>query len=273
MKIKNALFLTSLWILLALLFNSFIYIWLGKEAALQFFVGYLLEKSLSIDNLFVFILTFQVFHTPRRLQAKVLAWGILGAIVMRGFLIYFGIALVNTFHFILPIFGLFLLYSALKMVLPQSEKKDLQKLKILQLAKALFSVTADYRGNKFFVREAGRLLATPLFLVLLVVESTDLIFALDSIPAIFGVTRDPFIIYTSNIFAILGLRSLFFVLSEILDLFRYLRFGIAFLLGFIGFKMVLAPYYSISLAVSLLVIVLSMTVTIILSLLFPKTDK
>lgn len=273
MKMKNAFYLSCFWILLALVFNYFVYLSMGKVAAIQFLTGYLIEKSLSLDNLFIFILLFKSFHTPRKLQTKVLTWGILGAVVMRAVLIYFGIALVNKFHFVYLLFGLFLLYSGVKMIFPQEEKIDLEKNIILKIARSLFRVTPDYRGAKFFVREGGLLFATPLFLVLLVVESTDLIFALDSIPAIFGITRDPFIIYTSNIFAILGLRSLYFVLSETLELFHYLHYGIALLLSFIGLKMLLEPYFAISLGVSLAVIVLSISVSILASLLHPQQDK
>ena len=234
-SIKESLLWSGVWIAISLLFNIGVYFWLGRESALQFFTGYLIEKSLSIDNLFVFLLLFSYFKVPARYQHKVLYWGILGALLMRGFLIILGAALITRFHWILYIFGLFLVVTGVKMAF-QDGKKEVHPERniVVRFFKKFFSVTSGYHEEKFFVLKDGKRFGTLLLIVLIVIETTDLLFAVDSIPAIFAITQDSFIIYTSNVFAILGLRSLYFALAGIMDLFYYLRHGLSIVLTFIG---------------------------------------
>jgi tellurite resistance protein TerC len=271
-SVKQALVLSSVWAGMALIFNYGIYHYQGKTAALNFLTGYLIEASLSIDNLFLFLALFQYFQTPQSCQHKVLFWGILGAIVMRTAFIVCGIALVHQLHWILYLFGFFLLYAAIKIALSKNKKEDLKNNLLLQLLRKWIPLSANYDGDHFFVFRAGRWLATPLFLVLLSIEATDLAFALDSIPAVMAITLDPFIIYTSNIFAILGLRSLYFVLAGLLPYFHFLNYGLTAILGFVGIKMLLQPFLEIPISVTLAFIVASLTVSISASLLFPQTD-
>jgi tellurite resistance protein TerC len=268
--IKKALLTSAFWISLALLFNYGIYIYKGQEAALNFLAGYLIEEALSVDNLFVFITIFAYFRTPPEYHHKVLFWGILGAIIMRAFFIFFGIALVNHFHWMLYIFGVFLIYAGIKMARSKNEEIHPDNNPILKLAKRFLSVTPNYEGNNFFVHRLGKWWATPLFIVLLAVESTDLIFAIDSIPAVMAITRDPFIIYTSNIFAILGLRSLYFALAGLMSLFHYLNYGLAAILTFVGLKMLTSPFFHIPIGISLAFIAVSLGSAICFSLLNPK---
>jgi len=209
------------------------------DAALAFFTGYLIEKSLSVDNIFVFVLIFSYFSVPARYQHRVLFWGILGALVMRAALILVGAALIKEFHWVIWIFGAFLIFTGIRMALHRDEELHPEDNPLVKLLKRFVPVTQDYRGASFFVREAGKLMATPLLLVLLIVESTDLVFAVDSIPAIFAVTEDPFIVYTSNVFAILGLRSLYFLRAGVMDKFHYLKLGLSAVLTFVGVKMLL----------------------------------
>lgn len=270
---KKALWVSAIWIGLALLFNYGIFIYRGKEAALNFLTGYLIEKALSVDNLFVFLVIFNYFQTPRQYHYKVLFWGVLGAIVMRAGFIFFGITLIQAFHWILYIFGLFLIYAGIKMALPKDKEIHPEQNPVLKLIKKIFPLTPNYRDEHFFVRQSGRLWATPLFIVLMTVETTDLIFALDSIPAVIAITRDPFIIYTSNIFAILGLRSLYFALAGALALFHYLNYGLAFILTFVGLKMLLEPFIEIPILIALGVIVVTLLLTIAASIAFTKRDK
>lgn len=273
-SIKNALVMSGFWFLLALFFNYGVYVYKGEEAALKFFAGYLIEKSLSVDNLFVFLLLFKSFKTPDKYHHKVLFFGILGAILMRALFIFFGIALVNLFHWVLYLFGLFLIYAGVKMALPKDEEIHLENNLVLKLANKLFYVTSDYDNDHFFVRREGKWLATPLFILLLAIESTDLVFALDSIPAVMAITRDPFIIYTSNILAVMGLRSLYFALSAMMPLFHYLHYGLAAVLVFVGFKMLIAPLLHISIGVSLAFIAVCLGGAVCLSLLYPdKPEK
>jgi tellurite resistance protein TerC len=229
------------WCLLAAIFNLFIWWWRSERAALQFLTGYLLEWSLSMDNVFVFAVVFRYFQVPRQHQYRVLYWGILGAIVMRLVFILAGAALIARFQFVLPLFGLVLLYSAFRLAVQTTEGIDPEQNVVLRLARRWLPMAqrgqAGY-GEWFFLREDGRLVIAPIFLVLLVIESTDVVFAVDSVPAIFGITRDPFIIFTSNIFAILGLRALYFLLAGAMELFRYLHFGLAAILAFVGLKMI-----------------------------------
>jgi tellurite resistance protein TerC len=270
---KQALITSACWIGLALLFNLGIYFFKGKETALNFLAGYLIEESLSIDNLFVFALIFTYFRTPAEYQHKVLFWGILGAIIMRAIFILFGIALVKSLHWILYIFGVFLLFAAFKMARPKSEEIHPENSLLINLLKKWLPITSDYHNGYFFVKKQNRWWATPLFVVLLSVETTDLIFAIDSIPAVMAITLDPFIVYTSNIFAILGLRSLYFALAGLMPLFHFLHYGLAAVLGFVGLKMLMAPFIKIPIAFALSFIVAALALSIAASLCFPRKNS
>lgn len=227
------------WVLLALIFNVGVYFFLGTNKALEFLAGYLIEQSLSTDNIFVFVLIFSYFVVPRIYQHCVLFWGIMGALIMRGTMIAAGAFLLERFHWILYIFGAFLIYTGIRMAFYDESDIEPEKNPVLRLARRIFPIASDHEGKEFLIRRNGTLYATPLLLVLIVVETTDLIFAVDSIPAVFAITQDPFIVYTSNVFAILGLRSLYFVLANLVDKFYYLRFALAVILSFVGIKMLL----------------------------------
>ncbi|HYL43793.1 MAG TPA: TerC family protein [Ktedonobacteraceae bacterium] len=263
---REALIWSAVWVALALLFNAGIYFFSGSEHALQFLTGYLIEKSLSVDNIFVFVLLFSAFRVPAVYQHKVLFWGVLGALVMRGILIALGVMLLENFHWILYLFGVFLIVTGIRMAFNKDEAVHPERNPVLQLVRRVVPVTANFEGDRFLVRRAGQVLVTPLLLVLLVVETTDLVFALDSIPAIFAISRDPFIVYTSNAFAILGLRSLYFVFANVMGKFYYLKFGLSVVLSFIGVKMVLADIYHISIGLSLAVIAFVLAVALIASI-------
>jgi tellurite resistance protein TerC len=263
---ERAICWSLFWIGLALLFNLGVYLTMGGEAALNFFTGYLIEKALSVDNLFVFLLIFNTFKVPRELFPKVLFWGILGALVMRGLFIFGGIALIGQFHQLIYLFGAFLIYAGVRLIWDKEKEIHPEKNLVLKLVKKIIPLTEGYEGDRFFVKRAGAYLATPLFLVVLLIESTDLLFALDSIPAILAITTDPFIVYTSNIFAILGLRALFLVLEEAMGLFHYLHYALAFILVFIGAKMLLQDLYPISTLVSLAVVAVALAVAVMASL-------
>jgi tellurite resistance protein TerC len=275
-SVKEATIWSVVWITLALIFNAGLYFfwdviapssaYTNGEAALAFFTGYLIEKSLSVDNIFVFVLIFTYFAVPAAYQHRVLFWGILGALLMRGILILIGAALLKEFHWIIYVFGAFLIFTGIKMALHRNEEMHPEQNPLVKLVQRLLPITPTYEGDKFFVRRAGLLMATPLFLVLLIVESTDLVFAVDSIPAIFAVTQDPFIVYTSNVFAILGLRSLYFLLAGVIDKFYYLKFGLSVVLIFVGLKMVMTDIYKIPIGLSLGVIASILTISIIASL-------
>lgn len=228
---------TAFWAALALAFNAFIWWWRGPASAIEFLSGYLIEWSLSMDNVFVFAVIFTYFAVPKKYQYRVLFWGILGAILMRLAFVLLGSALIHRFDWMLPVFGVFLTYTGVKLATKGDEEVHPDQNPLLRLARKLFRVARGDHGAKFFVREEGKLAVTPLFLVLIVVESTDVVFAVDSVPAIFGVTRDPFIVFTSNICAILGLRALYFLLAGVMDLFRYLKYGLSGVLVFVGLKM------------------------------------
>lgn len=268
---KDALISSAAWIALAGLFAIFIHRWMGPTKSLEFFTGYLLEEALSVDNLFVFLLLFGYFKVPRDQERTVLFWGIIGALIMRGVFIVAGVALVTRFHWILYAFGTFLVYSGFKL-LSQGEDKEVDPSRnpVLRLSRKFLPITDHYEGKKFIVRREGKLLATPLFMVLLVVETTDILFATDSIPAILAITRDPFIVYTSNVFAILGLRSIYFALSGLMKLFHYLNYGLAVVLMFIGIKMLVSIRYDIPTWVALAVIGGVLGVSVLASVLFPK---
>jgi len=272
-KIKEALIWSAVWIGLALVFNYFVYLYLGKVKALEFLAGYLIEKSLSVDNLFVFLLLFGYFNVEPKYQHKVLFWGILGALIMRAIFIFAGVALLNSFHWLIYVFGAFLVFTGIKMLTPGDAKVEPEKNVLVRLFKKVFPVTREMRGGKFFVRENSKLIATPLFVVLIVVEFTDLIFAVDSIPAILAISKDTFIIFTSNVFAILGLRALYFALAGITRYFYYLKYGLAIILAFVGAKMMVSGYYKLPVAWSLAVIFGILLLTIIASVMFPKKDE
>ncbi|MBI4462669.1 MAG: TerC family protein [Acidobacteria bacterium] len=242
------------WVSLALIFNGIVYVWQGGPKALEYFTGYLIEYSLSVDNIFVFLLIFSYFSVPPPYRHRVLFWGILGAVIMRLGFIALGTALLARFHLVIYVFGALLVVTGIKFLLEREAHIEPEKNPLLRLFRRFFPITPDYRGQHFFLREAGRWMATPLFVVLLVVESTDVVFAIDSIPAIFAITRDPFIVFTSNVFAILGLRSLYFLLAGVMGMFRYLRPGLGLVLMFVGVKMLLSDLYKIPTGVSLAVI-------------------
>jgi tellurite resistance protein TerC len=268
---------TVVWITLALLFNVGVYFWGGPEAGLNFLTGYLIEYSLSVDNIFIFVLLFSYFRVPAQYQHRVLFWGILGALIMRGVMILLGAALIERFEWIIYIFGAFLIFTGIRMGLQGEGEGEIhpEGNPLVRFVRRFVPVTKEMRGEHFFIREGGQLFATPLFIVLLIVESTDLIFAVDSIPAIFGITTDPFIVFTSNVCAILGLRSLYFLLAGVMDSFHYLRLGLAVILTFVGVKM-LTPLvtgffmdghgYHIPTLASLAVIILTLTVSIVASI-------
>lgn len=270
-SIKEALGWSAFWISLALIFNAGIYYYLGAEAALDFLTGYLIEESLSVDNLFVFIMIFAYFRTPQHLQYKVLFWGILGAIIMRALFITAGITLIHYFEGALYIFAVFLIYAGYKMAF-KSEEEEMRPSHnpVLKIVKRLVPVTEEYEGEKFFVKRASKIFATPLFIVLISIETTDVIFALDSIPAILAITTDPFLVYTSNIFAILGLRALFFAIAGLIQIFHFLHFGLAFILTFIGMKMLIAGWIKIPTGIALSVTLLSLVCSVVLSILYPQ---
>lgn len=269
---RESLAWTAVWITLALVFNAWIWHQFGSQKGIEFFTGYLIEKSLSVDNVFVFALLFSYFSVPPLYQHKVLFWGVLGALVMRAAMIVLGAALISRFSWIILVFGAFLILTGLKMIFKKEEEIHPERNPVVRWFKKLMPVTSDYRGDRFFVKENGIRMATPLFVVLLLVEVSDLIFAVDSIPAIFAVTKDPFIVYTSNVFAILGLRSLYFALAGVMDKFHYLKIGLGVVLSFVGVKMILGHTpWKIDTLVSLGVIVLVLTASVVASLLRPKT--
>ncbi len=264
-SLKEASIWSVVWILLALIFNVGIYLFSGPEPALQFFTGYLIEKSLSVDNIFIFVLLFTTLSVPAAYQHRVLFWGILGALVMRGTMIALGAVLLETFHWIIYLFGAFLIFTGVRMAFHNQEEVHPEQNPLLKLVRRIIPVTDGYEYDRFMIRRGGQVLATPLLLALLVVETTDVIFALDSIPAIFAVTQDPFIVYTSNVFAILGLRSLYFVFADMIRKFYYLKPGLAVILSFVGVKMVLADIYHIPTILSLGVIALVLAAAIVAS--------
>jgi tellurite resistance protein TerC len=268
-NVKEAMIWTVVWIVLALGFAGGIYYWRGTGPMLQFVAGYLIEKSLSVDNLFVFLVLFSYFKVPPAYQHKVLFWGILGALVMRAALIAVGAALISRFHWTMYVFGGFLLLTGIKLALQKGEGVHPERNVVVKLFRRIWPVTDHYADGRFFVTRDGRRWATPLFLVLLTVEFTDLIFALDSIPAIFAVTPDPFIVYTSNVFAILGLRSLYFALAGVMNLFCHLKLGLAAILGFVGIKMLLVDVVHVPIGVSLAVVGSILLLSILASLIWP----
>jgi tellurite resistance protein TerC len=268
-RFREAMGWVTVWVTLALLFNIGVYFRFGSVKALEFLTGYLIEEALSVDNVFVFIVIFSFFRVPREFQHRVLFWGILGALVMRAIFIFAGAALLQRFHWVLYVFGGILIYTGIRMLLHDETDIHPEKNIVYRLFRRLVPMVHGYHGQRFFIREEGRLLATPLLLVLVVVEGTDVMFAVDSIPAIFAITTDPFIIYTSNIFAIMGLRSLYFVVAGFIEKFHLLNIGLAFVLLFVGVKMLLADFYKIPITVSLAVVVVLLAGSVIASILRP----
>lgn len=267
---KEALIWSAVWIVLALIFNAGVYWFYGHGKALEFLTGYLLEKSLSVDNLFIFVVLFGYFNVPKQYQHKVLYWGIIGAIIMRGVLIVIGTALITKFSWIIYIFGGFLVITGFKMAFSNDEKVEPDKNPVVKLFKKFFPIKPEFVKDKFFVKENLKLFATPLFIVLIIVESTDLIFAFDSIPAILAITQDPFIVFTSNAFAILGLRALYFVFANFVDKFRFLKYGLAIVLVYIGVKMLISGFYHIPTLFSLSFLLIVLTVSVLASLMKKK---
>lgn len=266
---KEALAWSIGWISLALLFNLGVFWFFGPVRGLEFFTGYLIELALSVDNLFVFILIFATFHVPPALQHRVLFWGILGAQIMRAVFILLGAAILSAFHWVIFVFGGFLIFTGLKILVGRGTEVHPEKNPVLKIFGKIAPTLPNYYGGRFTIKLDGKRYATALLPVLLVIEVTDLIFAVDSIPAIFGVTHDPFIVYTSNIFAILGLRALYFLLASAMENFRYLKYGLGLVLTFIGGKMLLSAWYEIPIKASLLVVVVLLGTSILASLLWP----
>jgi TerC family integral membrane protein len=268
-KFREALLWTIVWISLALAFNGWIYYAMGPVKALEFLAGYLIEESLSVDNLFVFIMIFSYFHITKAQQPKILKWGILGALVMRAVFILVGVELLETFHWMMYVFGGILIITGYKMAFGQESEIDPEKNLLVRLARKLFPVTKRTYNDRFFIRRQGGWAATPLFMTLLVIESSDIIFAIDSIPAVLAVSRDPFIVYTSNVFAILGLRSLYYLLANVMEMFAYLKLGVSCILAFVGFKMLLADtsyaipiHFSLGVIFGILAIAMLISVTL-----------
>lgn len=272
-SVREALTWTSVWITLAMFFNLFIYYYYDKDKALEFFTGYLIEKSLSVDNIFVIILIFSYFKVPSAYQHKVLFWGILGALVMRVIFILTGVELIHRFHWLIYIFGGFLVYTGIRMLTAGDLKIDPEKNPVIKLARKIMPITPSFVGDQFFVKQDSKTWATPLFLVVILIETTDLIFAVDSIPAILAISDDSFIVYTSNVFAILGLRSLYFALAGIEKYFKYLKYGLSTILVFVGVKMCITDIFKIPIEVSLIIIGFTLMIAMVSSRLFPGKQE
>lgn len=273
-SLREALAWCSVWFGLAMAFNLLVSQKLGPQAGLEFFTGYIVELCLSVDNVFVFIVIFQYFRVDPRYQHRVLFWGILGAVVMRAIFIFAGISLINSVHWIIYVFGAFLVYTGIKLALPKkADGLEPEKNPAVRLARKFIPVTPHFHGGHFFVRVQGKRHATPMFLVLLIVETTDVMFALDSIPAVIAITRNEFIVFTSNIFAILGLRSLYFAVSGVMQLFRYLNVGLAIILVFVGGKMLASHYVTVPIKISLGIIGAVLVASILASVLIPSQRK
>lgn len=273
-SVKEALTWSGVWISLALIFNGLIYYWFGEAKAIEFLTGYLIEKSLSIDNIFVFVLVFGYFQIPAIYQHKILFWGIIGALFFRALFILVGVTLIAKFHFIIYILGAFLVFTGIKMAFTKSDNElhPEQNPFIVWISQKL-PFTKTSVGGKFFTRIDGKIFATPLFLVLIMVETTDIVFAADSIPAILAISKDPFIVYTSNVFALLGLRALYFALAGIMQLFHYLHYGLSVILVFIGLKLLLSDVFHLDMRIALGVVGSILAISVIASLLFPKKDN
>jgi tellurite resistance protein TerC len=271
--VKEALLFSAFWIALALLFNLGVYFFAGSQKALEFLTGYVVEKSLSVDNIFVFILIFSFFKVPAIYQHKVLFWGILGAIILRAVFIFTGVALIEKFHWIIYIFGAFLIYTGFKIAFEEEKEVKPENNPLVKLFRRFVPTVDQYENGKFMIKKDGKIFTTPLFLTLLVVETTDVVFAVDSIPAILAISRDPFIVYTSNIFAILGLRALYFALAGIMKFFHYLNYGLAVILIFVGIKMITADFFHIPIGVALGFIAVVLALSIAASIKWPKKEN
>jgi tellurite resistance protein TerC len=271
--IKQSLLWTAFWIALALLFNLGLWLWRGGTPALDYLTCYLIEKSLSVDNLFVFLMVFSFFAVPSAYQHKVLFWGIIGAIVLRLAFIEVGATLLENFDWVFYIFGAFLVIAALRMAFQKEKELHPEKNPILKILRKFVGVTDNYEGDRFFIKRFGKYVATPLLIVVVVIETTDLVFALDSIPAAFSITTDKFIVYTSNIFAILGLRSLYFALAGIMPLFHYLKYGLVVVLMFVGVKMLIEHVYKMPTAIALGVVVVVLIIAVIASVIRNRRNK
>jgi tellurite resistance protein TerC len=265
-SMREAALWSALWIGLALLFNAGLYFWRGPVPAMEFLGGYLMEKALSVDNLFVFLLIFTLFGVPRLYQHRVLFWGVLGALILRGAFVALGAALFGRFSWVIYVFGAFLVFTGAKLALQKETQIHPEDNSVLKLVRRILPVTPEFEGQRFLIRRAGQLMATPLLLVLVVVETSDVVFAVDSIPAVFGVTRDPFLVYTSNVFAILGLRALFFLLSGAIEKFHYLSLALSAILVFIGVKMLISELVHTPIAISLGVIAGLLAMAVVASL-------
>lgn len=272
-SVREALTWTVVWITLAMCFNLFVFYYFDKEKALEFFTGYIIEKSLSVDNIFVIILIFSYFQVPSAYQHKVLFWGILGALVMRVTFILTGVALIHRFHWLIYIFGGFLIYTGIKMLTSGDVKIDPEKNPLVKLARRVMPITPSFEKDRFFVKRNGSTWATPLFLVVILIETTDLIFAVDSIPAILAISDDSFIVYTSNVFAILGLRSLYFALAGIEKYFKYLKYGLSAILVFVGVKMCITDFFKIPTEISIVVIGFTLLISMASSSLLPQKPE
>lgn len=273
MSTKKALKWVIFWVSIALIFNAGVYFYLGQQKAIEFLTGYIIEESLSVDNLFVFLVLFKYFKIPAQYQRRVLNWGIVGVIILRGIFILLGSALISNFGFVLYLFGAILIYSGYQMAFGQEKEIHPEQNKVLRLFKRFYKVTTDYQGNHFFITRDGVKYATPLFVCLLVIESTDVVFAIDSIPAIFAITTDPFIVFSSNILAVLGLRSMYFLLSAIADKFEFVKKGVGIILVYVGVKMLLPiafPGYHIPVFISLIVILSVLLLSVLISIYLNK---
>lgn len=272
-NIKEALIWSVVWITLAMIFNYGVYEYMGKTKALEFFTGYVIEKSLSVDNIFVFILVFSFFKVPAVYQHKILFWGILGALIMRIILIFSGVALLTKFHWLIYVFGAFLIYTGIKMLVQKDSHVEPDKNVLVRLFKKFYPVTNEYHGDKFFVKIDAKRFATPMFVVLLVIEFTDLVFAVDSIPAILAITQDTFIVYTSNVFAILGLRSLYFALAGVMKYFRFLKVGLSIILVFVGTKMMIIDFFKFPTEISLIIIASILVISVFVSIIIKEKPE
>lgn len=271
-SIRESLTWTGIWILLAVIFGVGLYYFMDPQSSLDYFTGYLIEKSLSVDNIFVFLLIFSYFNVSSKYQHKVLFWGIIGALVFRLLFIFLGVALIERFHWIIYVFGAFLIFTGIKLGLEKNKEIKPERNPILKLVRRFLPVTREFHEEKFFVRIRSRWVATPMFIVLVVIETTDIVFALDSIPAIMAITRDPFIIYSANAFAILGLRALYFALSGVMRLFHYLHYGLALILVYVGVKMMIEPFYEIDTFYSLFFILGTIVASVLFSYFFPEEN-
>lgn len=272
-SIKESLIWTGIWIAMAVVFGIGIYFFMDPQSSLDYFTGYLIEKSLSVDNIFVFLLIFTYFGVDALYQHRVLFWGIFGALVFRFLFIIVGVALLEQFHWIIYVFGVFLIFTGIKLGLEKDKEIHPEKNPVLLLVRRFVPITKTIQGPHFFIKRGKRIIATPLFVVLIVIETTDIVFALDSIPAIMAITRDPFLIYSANAFAILGLRALYFALSGVMRLFHYLHYGLAFILTYIGVKMLLENVIHISTFFTLGLIIVTLTISVVFSILYPKEEE